>query len=267
GLEVSRPLPRETGSAFATLRFSNEPTAAFTARSLEATAGALVKTAEERLQLRGAVSLETTGLRSDTEDKRTYLVSFPLAAVWNSEDDPLNPARGVRASLSTTPTTGTASFVRLEGDARTRAGFGPERRYVAAFRARFGATLGTSFAELPSNERLYSGGGASVRGYGYQAVGALDANGDPTGGLSAIEGAFELRARVVRRLQVAAFVDAGSVSPRPWPDFSARFFAGAGIGVRYFSPAGPIRVDVATPVNGRDVVRPVQIYISLGQPF
>lgn len=267
GLEVSRPLPRETGSAFATLRFSNEPTAAFTARSLETSAGALVKTADERLQLHGAVALETTGLRSDTEDKRTYLVSFPVAAVWDSEDDLLNPTRGVRASLSATPTTGTSSFIRVEGDVRTRILFGPRTRYTAAMRARIGATLATTFGDLPSNERLYSGGGASVRGYGFQAVGALDANGVPSGGLSTIESAFEMRARVAKRVQIAAFVDAGSVSPRQWPDFSSRFFAGAGVGVRYFSPAGPIRLDLATPINGRDVDRPLQVYISLGQPF
>lgn len=266
-LEVSRPLPRRTGSLFATASFSNEPTAAFTARTFATSGGITLKTAEERLELRAAAALETSRVLAGTTDTRTYFVSTPLALTWSSEDDLLNPHKGVRASLAVTPTTGSDSFLRIESTARSRLRFGPRDRYTLAGRTRFGATLASSLADLPANRRLFVGGGASVRGYGYQAVGPRDANGEPTGGLSAVEGATELRARVARQLEIAAFVDAGSVSSRSLPSFATPVFVGAGGGLRYLSPAGPIRIDVATPVNGRPGDRAVQIYISLGQPF
>jgi translocation and assembly module TamA len=267
GGELSRPMPRENGALFATARFINEATGAFDAQTLALSGGAYVRAARERLELRGAVALETASVKSETEDEQTYFVSFPLTAVWNSEDDLLDPSRGVRASFAATPTTGTDSYARLEGAARTRIKFGPANRLTLATRTRLAATLGTSFDTLPANKRLYSGGGASVRGYAFQAVGPLDANGDPTGGLSAVEGAIELRARVTRRLEVAGFLDAGAVSTDRLPDFAGPYLVGAGGGLRYLSPAGPIRIDAATPVNGRDGDRAFQIYISLGQAF
>lgn len=267
GVEVSRPLPRENGSVFASGRFSNEPTAAFVARTASAAAGVVTQMADDRLELRGAVGLESSSVRSLAEDRRTYFVSLPVSATWNSEDDILDPGKGVRAILAVTPTTGTDSFVRVDASARSRLRFGPDDRLTAAGRVRLGATAGVSVASLPANRRLYAGGGASVRGYGYQAVGPRDVNGDPEGGLSAFESAVELRARAVGRIEIAAFLDAGSVYRTPWPDFSEKLFLGAGAGLRYRSPAGPIRVDVATPLNGFDSDRRFQIYISLGQPF
>lgn len=267
GGELSRPVPRENGAIFATARFSNEATGAFDAQTLGLSGGAFLRAEQERLELRGAVALETASVRSETENTQTYFVSFPLSAVWNSEDDLLDPSRGVRASLIATPTTGTDNFTRLEGAARTRIRFGPEKRFTLAARTRLAATLGTSFATLPANKRLYAGGGASVRGFGYQAVGPLDLNGDPTGGLSAIEGAVEARTRLTKRIEIAGFIDAGAVSQDPLPDFGGPYLVGAGGGVRYRSPAGPIRIDVATPLNARDGDRPFQIYVSLGQAF
>lgn len=265
--EIARPLPRQNGAVFTTARFINETTDAFDAQTLALSGGAYVRALEERLELRGAVALETASVNSETENTQTYFVSFPLSATWNSEDELLNPSKGVRATFTATPTSGTDSYTRLEGAARSRVQFGPGKRLTLAARARLAATLGTSLTTLPANKRLYAGGGASVRGYGYQAVGPLDADGDPTGGLSAIEGAVELRGRVTKRVEIAGFVDAGSVSADRVPDFRGPYLAGAGGGVRYLSPAGPIRIDGAVPLNRRDGDRAFQIYVSLGQAF
>lgn len=267
GGELSRPIPRENGSFFGSARFINENTGAFNAQTLALSGGAFVRLKGDKLELRGAAALETASVTSETEDKQTYFVSLPLSAIWNSEDDLFSPSKGVRASITATPTTGTDSYTRLEGAVRSRVQFGPSKRLTLAARTRLAATLGTSFATLPANKRLYSGGGASVRGYAYQAVGPLDASGDPTGGLSAIEGAVELRARLTKRVEIAGFVDAGAVSTDRLPDFSGSYLAGAGGGLRYLSPAGPIRIDVATPLNPRSGDRSFQIYISLGQAF
>jgi translocation and assembly module TamA len=106
-----------------------------------------------------------------------------------------------------------------------------------------------------------------VRGYDYQAVGPLDANGVPIGGRSAVEAAFEARARITKRIQLAAFADAGAVYSEPFPDFAGDYLVGAGLGVRYLSTLGPIRLDAAVPLEKRPTDRDFQIYISLGQPF
>ena len=72
---------------------------------------------------------------------------------------------------------------------------------------------------------------------------------------------------VSKNIQLAAFVDAGLVSESATPDFNEPFFVGFGGGVRYFTPIGPIRADIAFPTNKRDTDRSFQIYIALGQSF
>jgi translocation and assembly module TamA len=110
-----------------------------------------------------------------------------------------------------------------------------------------------------------------VRGYGYQELtplqiaprsGALE----PFGGRSLIEGSAELRWRRSERLGFAAFIDAGAAGPDIAPAFDALRY-GAGLGVRYYPGFGPIRFDVATPIDPRAQDEAVQVYISIGQAF
>jgi translocation and assembly module TamA len=136
-----------------------------------------------------------------------------------------------------------------------------------AFRARLGSTVGSSLDALPANKRFFAGGGNSVRGFGFQNAGPLDAMGDPIGGRSVLEGAVELRAKAVKKFETAIFFDAATVSAASFPDLGAPFFTGAGAGLRYLSKAGPVRLDVAFPFRRREEDRAFQIYISLGQSF
>jgi translocation and assembly module TamA len=108
-----------------------------------------------------------------------------------------------------------------------------------------------------------------VRGYGFQGVGPRDVVGNPVGGASLVE--FALEARVETPLlggavEVVPFLDAGSVGRDSTPDFADIRF-GAGIGIRYKTTFGPIRVDVATPLNPTQFDSPVVVYVSLGQAF
>jgi translocation and assembly module TamA len=89
----------------------------------------------------------------------------------------------------------------------------------------------------------------------------------PVGGRSAVEGALEARAKVLQRVHIAAFVDAGAVYSSSFPDFTGDYLVGAGAGVRYLSTIGPIRLDVASPLEKRPTDASYQVYISLGQPF
>ena len=144
--------------------------------------------------------------------------------------------------------------------------FDEDRRFVLAGRLKAGAVLGAGVAGLPVDTRFYSGGGGSVRGYSYQGIGPRADDGTPLGGTSLVEASIEARYAWRPKIGFVAFLDAGNVSTDQFSDFGeARY--GAGIGVRYTTPAGPIRLDVAAPLNPTDYDDPVQIYISIGQAF
>jgi translocation and assembly module TamA len=120
--------------------------------------------------------------------------------------------------------------------------------------------------DVPGDDRFYSGGGGSVRGYAFQAIGPFAANDTPLGGRSLAEASIEGRARLTDRIGAVAFIDAGNVSDEEYPTFD-NLRAGIGVGVRYMTPAGPLRLDVATPLNPSDRDEAVQVYISIGQAF
>jgi translocation and assembly module TamA len=119
---------------------------------------------------------------------------------------------------------------------------------------------------VPADRRFYAGGGGSVRGYSYQGIGPKDINGTPTGGLSFFETSVEMRIAVTDTIGIVPFIDAGMVSTKQFPDFSD-VKVGAGVGLRYLTPFGPLRVDAAVPLN-RDPSDPrFGIYAGIGQAF
>jgi translocation and assembly module TamA len=138
---------------------------------------------------------------------------------------------------------------------------------VWAARAKVGSIVGASTDRIPANLRLYAGGGGSVRGYAFQSVGPLDQNNDPLGGRSVIELAMEMRVRITDDIALVPFIDAGNVYDDSWPDLSEGLLWAAGLGVRYHTDIGPLRLDVATPINGRPSDDLFQFYVSLGQAF
>ena len=140
-------------------------------------------------------------------------------------------------------------------------------RLSSALRLTLGGITGTSIENVPADERFYAGGGGSIRGYEYQAVGP-SAAGTPLGGDRLLEFSAELRLQPGRRLGYAAFVDGGTVynDRVPGADKSLRY--GAGIGLRWFTGIGPLRFDAAYPLNPDETqVERTQFYISLGQAF
>ncbi len=271
--DINRPLPRFPGATFTNFSFINDTTDAFTARSLEIGAGLSKLWLDDRLETRAGLALETSRIESRLRiapgfgDERTYLVSVPLSATWDTEDDPLSLSSGENVSLFLVPYVGTDQFTRMELVGRSRRQFGNNDRFTLAGRVRVAATAGSGLRALPVNKRVFAGGGSSVRGYDFQSVGPLDPDSVPIGGRSAVEGAVEARAKIFGPLQFAAFVDAGAVYSESFPDFVGDYLVGAGAGARYLSPIGPIRLDVAFPLERRPSDRSFQFYISLGQPF
>lgn len=185
-------------------------------------------------------------------------------------DDPLDPRRGWRVEARAEPTfiTGedTLPYLKLQTQGSAYYPFDDEGRTVVAGRLRIGTMVGGSIPQVPASRRFYAGGGGSVRGYAYQAVGPRLADNTPQGGISLLEASLEVRRKLFGRWGMAAFVDGGAVGTDPFPagkDFSL----GAGLGVRYDLGFGPIRVDIAVPLDRRTSDAPFQVYLSIGQSF
>ena len=105
-----------------------------------------------------------------------------------------------------------------------------------------------------------------MRGYGFQSIGPRDPNNDPIGGRSLAELSGEARIKLFGSFGLVPFLDAGNIYTGELPDFSGLRF-GTGLGVRYYSNFGPIRVDVGTPINPQPGDARVAVYVSLGQAF
>ena len=129
-----------------------------------------------------------------------------------------------------------------------------------------GALFGPSLEESPPFYRFFSGGGGTVRGQGYQSL-ALDVGGESVGGRSFLGLSGEVRGDITENIQLVGFADWGYIGAESFPDFTGASHAGAGIGVRYNTGIGPIRLDVAVPVSGDTDSSSFYIYVGIGQAF
>jgi translocation and assembly module TamA len=137
---------------------------------------------------------------------------------------------------------------------------------VLALRGLMGKVFGAGVFTLPPDQRFYAGGSATVRGFRYQSVGPQFADGKPTGGNAISAGTIEFRQRILESYGVVGFVDAGQVTANGSP-FSGTWRVGAGIGARYYTSFGPIRLDVAVPLNRQPHGDAFELYIGIGQAF
>jgi translocation and assembly module TamA len=210
------------------------------------------------------------------------LLSLPITALLNTtgQDSPLVDAtHGVRVSLGVTPTFSfghpNARFFVTQGTGSLYIDLNDlglnknPARSVLALRALAGLAIGASQFSLPPDQRFYAGGSGTIRGYRYQSVGPLFHNGNPIGGTAINAGTVEFRQRIGMNFGTAVFLDAGNVSQNLSP-FNGQLKSGAGVGLRYYTPIGPIRLDVAVPLQRRSGQNPddaFEIYIGLGQAF
>jgi translocation and assembly module TamA len=200
--------------------------------------------------------------------RRTYYIAALNGQVgFDTSDDLLNPTKGFRVTALIQPEGSLQGnftpYVRARLDGSAYYPFGES--FVLAGRLRFGTIQGASRVDIAPSRRLYSGGGGSVRGFGYQKLGPLDPNGDPIGGRSLNEGAIEGRYRF-GNYGVVAFLDAGQSYEATTPKFSDMRY-GVGIGGRFYTNFGPLRVDLATPLGRRKGESRINIYVSIGQAF
>ena len=242
---------------------------------------------------------EDAQVTQDGDQQDYRLVSLPLKVSYDSTDDPLDPTRGLRLVAEATPARVLESqggaFVRgraaasgywmppIEGwqgrGARSAeaAGDDPDdpddegnglalSRTVLAARLALGSIQGAAVEDVPPDWRFYAGGGGSVRGFPFQSIGPRTASNRPAGGDGLLEASLELRLRFGSEWGAVAFVDAGAVSEEGIPGLGD-LSVGAGIGLRYHTPIGPVRVDLATPLTASSGDSPVQLYVAIGQAF
>ena len=206
------------------------------------------------------------------KDTRTFFIAaLPLTLGYDGSDNLLDPTTGFRLSGWISPEySGHGQSLTY---ARSQFDFSAYRpvsdRVVVAGRIRLGTIVGADDFDLAPSRRFYSGGGGSVRGYGYQQLGPKDTDGDPIGGRGLAEFALEARIRLSQfggNFGIVPFFDGGTLTTSAMPDFANWRFA-AGAGLRYYSLFGPIRVDVGIPLNRQKGDGPFAVTVSLGQAF
>lgn len=199
-------------------------------------------------------------------DREQVTFSIPVTAAYTDVGDPLDPQEGIRgfASVESGVSVGnsTPGYTRMQISGATYRKIADD--LVAAFRAEYGAFAGSN--AVPTDRLFFAGGGGTVRGYEYQSLSPTDEFGEYFGGRSLFSASAELRWRRSERFGYAAFVDLGAAGDDPSTVFSEAK-ASAGLGIRYYPGFGPIRFDVAAPLNKRDGDAPLQIYVSIGQAF
>lgn len=219
-----------------------------------------------------AAAVEASRIREVGESEEEYVIfGFPGQLAYDGADDLFDPSKGFRLTLDLSPN-------QVTGDSDDRfllAAIGgtayqevwPDKRVILAARARVASLMGADIESIPASRRLYSGGGGSIRGYAYQSVGPLDDNNKPTGGRSLVEMSVEARIRITDTIGIVPFIDAGTASDSITPTTEAMQWA-AGLGLRYYTAIGPLRFDIARPLNRRENVDDqFAIYVSLGQAF
>lgn len=240
----------------------------------------------DELAIQVGVEGDYSKIRDTFGEKRFLLAGLPIVGTFDNTDDKLDPTRGVRITLQAAPyynAKGEQKSLNIfKGQISAYWAFDEDGRYILAGKIGAGSVIGPSTtADVPANRRFFAGGGGSIRGFAYQSASpycdpslptppkALDCDDDvPLGGRSLLESSLEARIKVTDTIGVVPFVDAGAAFDKEFPDFKEDIRIGAGLGLRYYTAIGPIRLDVATPVVGRTKNDPrVAFYVSIGQSF
>ncbi|PCK00422.1 MAG: hypothetical protein COA45_01190 [Zetaproteobacteria bacterium] len=213
--------------------------------------------------------IEFTRIKDEDAEEKDFALFSPFTSLsYDSRDNILDPHKGWVFHGSLYPfidVFGEVSpFVKLKVGAQGY--YSVHDKIVLAGRLNIGSIAGADTDDIPASKRFYAGGGGSVRGFGYQEIGPFEDN-DPAGGRSLVEGAAEVRFKMSDTLGAVVFLDAGQVNDDVSPGVDD-LSVGAGVGFRYYTDFGPIRLDVGVPLSGKDNTdQSFQLYISIGQAF
>ncbi|XKG99732.1 autotransporter assembly complex protein TamA [Pelagibacterium halotolerans] len=217
----------------------------------------------------GGFSAEYAYFEDDVHGAREFTtVGLYGAATYDSRDSTLDPTEGFYVSATVDPLyefTYDNAIIGATIEGRTYFSFDPDDNYILAARVKAGAIVGPDVSEIPPSMLFFAGGGGSVRGYGYRSIG-VETNAGITGGRYLLEGSLEARARFGESFGGVAFLDGGLVTDDTFPTFED-LRLGAGVGIRYYTALGPLRLDLAVPLNKTEDDPDYALYVGIGQAF
>lgn len=252
-------------------KLDQQDTDAYTSTGLTAEAG-VERDFKDGLRAGIGAKYGFTQIKDQTSTQNVALLSAPAFIAKDKRNDPLDATRGWLLRLDTTPYIDTIDptvvFYKNRLNANYYHTFDAMLKPVLALRGVVGSIAGADTRTIPATERFYAGGASSIRGYGYQLAGPLDAQRDPLGGRSLVETSIEMRFRVKEDYGFVTFIDGGNAYDSAVPDFKGGMRFGAGAGLRYYTSFGPLRADIAVPLDKRPGVDDsYQLYFSIGQAF
>ncbi|SFH73153.1 autotransporter secretion outer membrane protein TamA [Modicisalibacter xianhensis] len=188
--------------------------------------------------------------QADQEDQ--VLLMYPgISWARVRTRNPRFPSWGDRQRLSLAASSdiwgSDASFLRATLDSQWIRMLGEDTRFVG--RTSIGAMHTDDFDKIPPSLRFFAGGDQSVRGYSYESLAPENEDGELLGGQHLLTASLEAQRRITGDWWGAAFVDTGNAFNSWWPDELA---TGAGLGVRWVSPVGPVRFDIAHPFDNEE---------------
>lgn len=237
------------------------------------TEGSVTRLLRDDLTANVGIGLLAAREETDLGVREYVLLTFPVGLELERRDDPTNAKNGYYIDLDATPfisLDGAGDGGRIYADLRGYRSFGVEDQITVAARTQIGSVLGVDAITAPADFLFYSGGGGSVRGQPYQALGIQTIENNvtvDTGGLSFAGAQLEARYAITDNIGVVGFYDVGYIGETATPLTDGEWHAGTGLGVRYNTGIGPIRLDIGTPANGDDAFGAVQVYIGIGQAF
>lgn len=221
------------------------------------------------LTFEGGASFEVARFDDDFGTRDFQTAGLYAGVIYDGRDSTVDPTEGWYASANLEPyfdLLGGSPGARLVVEGRTYFGFGENDPFVLAGRLKGGAVLGPDLVNIPPDKLFFAGGGGSVRGYGFKSIGVDDGSGTITGGRYLLEASLEARAKVTNDIGVVGFIDGGYVAADVFPGLDD-LRLGAGVGLRYYTGLGPLRLDVALPLNKKPGDPDYAIYAGIGQAF
>lgn len=241
---------------------------AYTETSASARVG-LTQYLTDQLTLDGAAFYERSLFEDDFGTRNFSLAGLTGGLIWDARDNLQDATEGFYVNVTAEPFYefyyGNPAF-RTTAEVRGYLSVMGDNQLVLAGRAKVGALVGPAIDEIPPDRLFFAGGGGSVRGYGFKSIG-VDGPGDTvTGGKYLVEGSLEARYKVTNDIGIVAFVDGGYVAAEEFPGLD-QLRLGVGAGVRYYTGLGPLRLDVAVPINKRPEDPDYALYVGIGQAF
>ncbi|MGB3314146.1 MAG: autotransporter assembly complex family protein [Albidovulum sp.] len=273
GVRIDRPAtPVTDATAFIEARAERTEVVDQTVDSLKLSFG-LTRVLSDRLTAEAGIAYIHSTAKDAAGSTDFDLFALPLSLTWDDRDNPTDARKGYYLDLDATPFLGlntTGSGGQIKADARAYRSLGGSGRVVLAGRFQLGTVVGPDLADTPPDFLFFSGGGGSVRGQPFQSLG-VPVMKSPTltiqsGGMSFVGFSGEIRAGITEKIGAVAFYDAGFVSDEGLWGGTGEWHSGAGLGLRYDTGIGPIRLDVGLPVSG-GTGDGVQIYVGIGQAF